>query len=181
MKKTCAVCALFAAAFFTVSVVISCKSVPLPEPPEVSVCSPEAEPFEPNEFELRVFELTNVERSRQRLPPFEWNNAASCVARQHSIDMQSNDFMRQRGSDGSDSMQRLERAGIGNIRRRETNIAGGWLTPEEVVAAWMESPIHKPNILSREFTHVGVGFFPRPDDSESRYATYWTQEFLAFD
>jgi uncharacterized protein YkwD len=184
MKKMFAITAVFLPAFLAVFVFTSCRSAPLPGPeiiPVVYACSPQLQPFEPHEFELRVFELTNLERARQRLPALIWYQTASCVAREHSRDMESNNIMRPRGSDGSDSRQRLERAGITNMRFSDVNIAGGWLTPEEVVTAWMDSPRHRPNILSREFTHLGVGFFQRPTDSNARFATYWTQKFFVFD
>jgi uncharacterized protein YkwD len=172
----------------------SCRSAPLPEPQaveeappvqcaEVYVPLPPKEPpsFEPNEFEHRVFELTNRERAIHRLPPLIWHDGAAFAAREHSIDMNNNDFMRHTGSDGSDIRQRLERACIKNTGSLSASIAGGWLTPEEAVQAWMDSPIYRPNILRREFTHTGVGFFERPAESNSRFATYWTQKFFVLD
>ncbi|MCL2374320.1 MAG: CAP domain-containing protein, partial [Treponema sp.] len=137
--------------------------------------------FEPHEFELRVFDLTNRARAANRLPPLIWNDQAACAARGHSIDMERNNFMRHTGSDGLNIRDRLERAGIADMQGGSANIAGGWLTPEEVVQAWMDSPRYRPNILSRDFTHVGVGFFRRPADSNARFATYWTQKFFVFE
>lgn len=182
------------AAFFIVSFVFtSCRSDPPPveEPPPEPSCLPEslreAEQvlcpfeFEPNEFELRVFELTNRVRATHRLPPLIWCDLAACVARGHSMDMLYNNFMRHTGSDGSSIRERLERVGIENMRGGSASIAGGWLTPEEVVQAWMDSPRYRPNLLSRDFTHVGVGFFQRPQDSNARFATYWTQNFFVLE
>jgi len=175
----------------------SCRSAPepepepLPPPPPVVVYIPEPEPpeeepvvfefeFEPHEFELRVFELINWERFVHRLPQLIWYDAAAFVAREHSIDMQSNNLMRHTGSDGSNGRERLERVGITNMRVWGSCIAGGWTTPEEVVAAWMESPRYRQIILRRDFTHLGVGYFERPAGSNARFATYWTQKFLAY-
>ncbi len=39
------------------------------------------------------------------------------------------------------------------------NIAAGQQSAEEVMAAWMKSPGHRANILSENFTSVGVGVF----------------------
>jgi len=201
MKKVSPLFVVLMAAFFALSGLASCRSAPLPEPPlaeeplpEPYVPEPKPEPvlaeeppppfefdFEPHEFELRVFELTNLERANHRLPPLIWYELASFVARGHCIDMQSNDLMRHTGSDGSNPRQRLERVGITNIGNMGANIAGGWTTPEAVVAAWMESPRHRPNILSREFTHLGVGYFERPEGSNARFATYWTQKFFTYE
>ena len=202
MKKVSTFFVILAATFFALSLFSSCRSAPAPEPPPVVVEEPpppppplivyvpEPEPeepppfefeFEPHEFELRVFELTNRERANHRLPPLIWYDLASFVARGHCIDMQNNDLMRHTGSDGSNPRQRLERVGMRNIGSMGANIAGGWTTPEAVVAAWMESPRHRPNILSREFTHIGVGCFERPAGSNARFPTYWTQKFFVYE
>jgi len=200
MKKMFTLFFALTALFLVFSVFTSCRSVPEPEPPVVEAPppppppepEPEPEPvlaeepapfefdFEPHEFELRVFELTNRERANHRLPPLIWYDLASFVARGHCIDMQNNDLMRHTGSDGSNPRQRLERVGL-RIGNMGANIAGGWTTPEAVVAAWMESPRHRPNILSREFTHLGVGYFERPAGSNARFATYWTQKFFVYE
>jgi len=199
MKNISILLAVLLAAFLVLSGLTSCRSTPAPEPepvveaplPEPFVPEPEPEialveeppppfefEFEPHEFELRVFELTNRERSFHRLPPLIWYELASFVARGHCMDMHSHDLMRHTGSDGSNPRQRLERVGITNMSNISANIAGGWTTPEEVVAAWMESPRYRPNILSREFTHVGVGYFARPEGSNARFPTYWVQKFF---
>jgi|GEM_PF-1927613 len=197
MKKISTLFVVVAAVFFALSVFTSCRSTPEPEPPAVEAPPPPPPPvvyvpepppeeppapfefeFEPHEFELRVFELTNRERANHRLPPLIWYELASFVARGHCMDMQNNDLMRHTGSDGSNPRQRLERVGMTNLGNMGASIAGGWTTPEAVVAAWMESPRYRQNILRREFTHIGVGFFERPEGSNARFATYWTQKFF---
>jgi uncharacterized protein YkwD len=50
------------------------------------------------------------------------------------------------------------------------NIAKGQRTPQEVVAAWMNSAGHRANILNKNYTHIGVGF------EENGYI--WTQQFI---
>ena len=196
-KKILTLVLVLVTVFFTVSVFSSCRSAPVPEPlpveepppiqepppppiPEPPPCR-ELPPFEPNAFERRVFELVNRERLIHRLEPLIWHESAAFVAREHSIDMHDNDFMRHTGSDGSNVRQRLENVCIKNIASLSAGIAGGWLTPEEVVEAWMDSPIYRQNILRRDFTHTGVGYFQRPPDSNSRFATYWTQNFFVFE
>ena len=208
MKKRATLFAVTAVVFFAAAVFTSCRSAPLPveEPPPEPVvyvpepppppppepepcvvvyecipCLVELSPFDAHEFERRVFEFTNRHRTMNRLPPLIWCDRAALAARAHSMDMECSDFMRHAGSDGSNGRQRLERAGINNIRRWGVSIAGGWTTPEAVVSAWMDSPRYRQNILRREFTHIGVGFIQRPEDSDSRFPTYWTQKFFVFE
>ena len=167
--------------------VIMCTPTLLPAP--VISCLPETfspdalplEGFQASAFELRVFELTNHQRRIHGLLPLQWHDAASCAARGHSMDMHRYDLMRHSSSDGSNARQRLERSGISNLRSWSTNIAGGWSTPEEVVAAWMQSPHYRQNIIRRDFTHIGIGFVPRPQGSNSRFPTYWTAKFFVFE
>lgn len=39
------------------------------------------------------------------------------------------------------------------------NLAYGYKTPSELVSAWMKSPEHRSNILNKNFTNVGIGFY----------------------
>src|SRR5262249_50716989 len=55
------------------------------------------------------------------------------------------------------------------------NIAAGYQTPDAVVAGWMSSPGHRANILSTQFTEIGIGVA----SGSGSYSTYWTQEFGA--
>ena len=54
------------------------------------------------------------------------------------------------------------------------NIAAGYGSPESVMNGWMNSSGHKANILTAEFSHIGVGVV-YADDSE--YGFYWVQLF----
>lgn len=51
------------------------------------------------------------------------------------------------------------------------NIAKGQTTPEEVMDSWMNSPDHKKNILSKNYTSIGVGYDPSTN--------CWVQIFIS--
>ena len=53
------------------------------------------------------------------------------------------------------------------------NIAMGQKTPSEVVTAWMNSEGHRKNILSSNFTQIGVGVAKNASGQ-----LYWTQMFI---
>ena len=57
-----------------------------------------------------------------------------------------------------------------SYRSAGENIAMGYSTPEAVVAAWMNSEGHRANILSANYTTLGVGYV---EDGG-----YWTQWFI---
>lgn len=135
------------------------------------------DPNDPNEppdedcpagqFERQVFDLTNAERERHGIAPLVWHEDLSQVARAFSIDMVERDFFSHTCPDGTLPWDRIDEAGIPWFAAGE-NIAAGQRTPEAVVAAWMNSPGHRANILNPNFTHLGVGF----------HDFYWTQKFI---
>lgn len=53
------------------------------------------------------------------------------------------------------------------------NLAKGYETAEDVVNAWMESPDHRKNILSNNFTTMAVSVVIKDNKK------YFTQEFGA--
>ena len=136
--------------------------------------------FDQTEFELRVFELTNIERLNHGLPPLIWNDTLSVSARNHAEDLMHNNMRGHTGSDGSTPRQRMERDGVTNGRYWAENISYGRNTPESVVAGWMNSPGHRANILSEKSTHLGVGLVQRLEGMEAQYSTYCVQKFFAF-
>jgi uncharacterized YkwD family protein len=53
------------------------------------------------------------------------------------------------------------------------NIAKGQPTSAAVMSSWMNSPGHKANILSENFTEIGVGVA-----KDANGTIYWTQQFI---
>ncbi len=74
--------------------------------------------------------------------------------------------------DGSTCYTAFQENGVSNKTVGE-NIASGQMSPEEVMQSWMGSTIHRDNILSPKFKHIGVGCY----QSGSGYGIYWTQCF----
>ena len=59
------------------------------------------------------------------------------------------------------------------------NIGAGHTSPQAVMEEWMDSTWHRYNILHAPWTHVGIGIYYNPDDSQG-YKTYWATEFVQF-
>jgi len=121
----------------------------------------------PSSFDVDVFDLVNVERANHGLNPLQWDSRLANVARDHSVDMAHRNFFNHFCPSGRGPVERLADAGISWWFIAE-NIARGQRTPESVVAAWMNSPPHRRNILDPALTHLGVGF----------YEYHWTQKFI---
>ena len=127
-----------------------------------------------SEFELRVFELTNIKRASYGITPLIWCDELAAAARAHSIDMAVNDNFSHTSADGTSFRERMTRLGIANIEIAE-NISGGSGTPESMLEVWMNSPGHRGNILNPDLTHLGVGFHHLPG---SQWEFYATQKFV---
>jgi uncharacterized protein YkwD len=125
----------------------------------------------------RVVQLTNQERAKYGLKPVKINLVLNQVALRHSEDMAMQDYFDHIALDGSEPWDRMTREGYQYSVAAE-NIAAGFLTPETVVEAWMESPGHRANILAPDVEEIGVGYFYLPSDRGSvNYKHYWTQVF----
>ncbi len=125
----------------------------------------------------RVVELTNKERAKYGLQPVKLNLVLNQVALHHSQDMAMQDYFDHIGLDGSEPWDRMTKEGYQYSVAAE-NIAAGYLTPETVVQAWMESPGHRSNILAPDVEEIGVGYYYLPSDRGSvNYKHYWTQVF----
>jgi uncharacterized YkwD family protein len=120
-------------------------------------------------YEQQVVDLTNKERAKYGLPALKVDLALSKVAREKSRDMAVNHYFSHYSPTYGSPFEMMKKFGISYTAAGE-NIAKGQRTPQEVVAAWMNSPGHRANILNKNYTHIGVGF------EENGYI--WTQQFI---
>jgi uncharacterized protein YkwD len=112
----------------------------------------------------------NRERAKDGLPPLEANPRLQAAAQAHARDMADRRAMSHEGSDGSTFSQRIERQGYG-YRRVGENVAMGQKTAAAVMKDWMNSPLHKANILG-DFHEIGVG---RAEGKDGAF--YWCVDF----
>ena len=132
----------------------------------------------------RVLDLVNDARTHQRrcgrkrmsaTQPLTLSPVLTRAAAAHAADMAKNNFMGHRGSDGSDAGERVRRAGY-VWRSVGENVAAGQPDAETVVKAWLDSPGHCENIMSPNFSEMGVAFAAAP---QSELRILWAQEFAA--
>ena len=125
----------------------------------------------------QVLKLTNGYRQQAGLQPLQLNPTLTTAAYGHSLDMATQDFFGHVGSNGSTVFNRLDTAGYRYTTAGE-NIAAGFTTAKSVVQAWMNSPLHRQNILTPFLEEVGIGFVFLPSDSgKLKLRYYWTQDF----
>lgn len=122
-------------------------------------------------YEQKVVELVNVERQKAGLPALKLDAAISNVARIKSKDMADNNYFAHQSPTYGSAGDMLSKFGIKWSAWGE-NIASGQKTPESVVTAWMNSSGHRANILSSNYSRIGVGYV-----TNSNGTSYWTQMF----
>lgn len=128
-------------------------------------------------IERRVFELINEERRAHGETPLVWDAELCRMARQHSENMASEDFLDHTDRNGRDMMARASINGITGWRALRENIAynQGFEDPAAfAVERWMKSGKHRANALDNEVTRTGVGV-ARASDGR----IFFTQVFIA--
>lgn len=150
------------------------QTTPAPAPtqqPAPATQAPKAAPAAQSisAIESRVIELTNAERTKAGLKPLQADTSLSNVAREKSRDMQTKGYFSHTSPTYGSPFDMMRDFGV-TYRTAGENIAKGQRTAEEVVQAWMNSEGHRKNILSPNFTHIGVGYV--------QTGNHWTQMFI---
>lgn len=131
-------------------------------------------------FEKEIVALSNKERKKHGLAPLKWDESLAYAARYHAQDMATKNYFEHDSYDRSNGSLRKSCTIFERIEAFATygylaeNISAGKTDPKEVVAGWMNSPGHRKNILNKNMTLLGVGYF-EGDDSD--YTYYWVQNF----
>ena len=122
--------------------------------------------------EKAVIELTNAERKKADLPPLKPNPKLFEAARSHAANMAKQDKL-DHELDEKTPEDRLKAAGYKYSRWGE-NIGWSYADPKRAIEGWMDSPIHKDNILNKDFTEIGVAMV-----KNEKGEPYWVQVFGA--
>lgn len=123
-------------------------------------------------LEKEVVTLVNKERAKQGLAPLKDNWELSRVARYKSDDMGTKNYFSHTSPTYGSPFTMMKNFGIKYTTAGE-NIAMGQQTAASVMSSWMNSPGHKANILSVNFTEIGVGVAKNNNGT-----IYWTQQFI---
>lgn len=100
--------------------------------------------------------LTNYERVINKLSPLSTNNQLTKAAEAKALDLKNKDYFDHfRPGDGKKPWDFIEEAGY-QWRVAGENLARGYQTSGQVVAAWMASDTHRKNILNYRYEEVGI-------------------------
>ena len=116
-----------------------------------------------------VIELVNIERANEGLPPLEKREDVCALADIRAEEL-TEEFSHTR-PDGRSCSTVFTDANVRWSALGE-NIAAGYRTPQAVMNGWMNSEGHRANILSSNFTGIGVSMY------EQNGVKYWVQLFI---
>ncbi len=157
----------------TVTAEVYLPAVVLNETPTpVPSATPNGYPAVDAARENEVIALINQNRSSNTLNPLVTEEQLVQSARRHSDDMATHNNTSHTGTDGSTVKQRIEEAGYNPSWHGEI-IAWGFPDAAGAVNWWMNSSIHRANILSTEAHDLGVGYGASAGD----FGHYWVVNF----
>jgi len=124
------------------------------------------------------------------VPALKWSDTLYRSAYRHSYDLAKTNTFSHTGSGtetdvaaqalhpgtGSTVQERIEYEGYTDWKAYGENLAAGTVMDEaqEAIDAWLSSPGHCINLMSPNFTEVGMAHV---FDADSHYTHYWAQDF----
>ncbi len=126
----------------------------------------------------QVRESVNEVRTGRHLGALVPSAELARVARSHAEDMAQQGYLSHLNREGQNPLERTRAAGIEGFRLLAenigaTNVAGDRIA--EVIRGWMNSPIHRENVLNPAFNTTGVGMAESPSGTTivvQLYATF---------
>ena len=114
-----------------------------------------------------VVHLTNVARASKGCRPLKQNSRLELAAQRHANDMANKRYFSHTSANGTQWWKRIMKAGYKDPAGE--NIARGFSSTRPLVRAWMNSPLHRKNIMNCKFRTIGIGYNGNGD--------YWVQDF----
>jgi uncharacterized protein YkwD len=124
--------------------------------------------------------LLNAQRTSRGLRKLKLNRKLTRAALGHSRNMVALRYFAHNGADG-DPVGRIKRAGyiprvgLWTIGENLAWGTGSASSPGQIMAAWMNSPAHKANILTPGFKEIGVGIVAQAPTAGGPGATFTTE------
>ena len=120
-------------------------------------------------YEQEVVTLVNAERAKYGFSALTLDATLCGYARVKSQDMHDQGYFSHTSPRYGSPFDMMRSFGV-SYQYAGENIAMGYSSPADVVNAWMNSEGHRANILSANYTLIGVGYVAD--------GGYWTQWFI---
>lgn len=119
-----------------------------------------------------ILKLVNQERSKAGVPALTLSTKLTDIANTKAKDMGDKNYFSHQSPTYGSPFDMLKHFGVSYTYAGE-NIAAGQKSAQEVMQSWMNSSGHKANILNKNYTQLGVGFY-----EGGQYGTEWVQLFI---
>lgn len=103
----------------------------------------------------RIIELTNQERQELGLPALKHNSTLDLAAQKKAAHMLANNYFAHTAPDGTKPWYWFKQVNY-NYTFAGENLAMNFVDAEDAVAAWINSPTHRDNIVSENYVDIGV-------------------------
>ena len=123
-----------------------------------------------------VLRLVNIERANVGVAPLVLDEALCNAANMRAIEMDCTGVFGHKRPNDHSCFEVYDICNVEWWNACGENIAAGQATPEDVMKSWLGSAGHKANILSPEYTKMGLGY-SNSGCGAGEYSYYWAQEF----
>ena len=121
-----------------------------------------------------ILSETNRHRQIDSLPPLILNPTLSLAAENKLKDMFTKQYFDHDSPDGVGPADVVDRVGYKYLRVGENLALGNFTDDADLVRAWMDSPGHRANILSRGFSEIGIAATAGQFDGQSTWLAVQT-------
>jgi uncharacterized protein YkwD len=118
--------------------------------------------------------LVNDFRVQEGVSPLNIDSLIELAAQRHAEDMLNRSYYAHETPEGLSSHERIIALGY-NPSFTGENIAKGQLDVSEVMTSWINSPDHRANLVSENFTEVGFGM--AIGENQNGFEVIWVQNF----
>lgn len=140
--------------------------------PRDILSDPCVEVSDPSRLKQELLDAVNSERAKAGLRPLRLDPTLSQIADFYACRLIDGGFFQHIDADDKSTVvTRAGSFGYAFLKIGE-NLAAEQRTVKEVMAAWMDSPGHRANLLDPTFTEIGIAV-----KLGGAYGTYWVQEF----
>ena len=128
--------------------------------------------------EAALLDRINVVRRQHHLGPLRASDRLARVARAHAEEMARDGYLSHVNPAGKSPLDRVRAAGVDGFRLLAENIGSSSARGDRVgivIEHWLDSPVHRENLLTPAFNTTGIGIGRGPADQ-----TIYVQLFATF-
>ena len=141
--------------------------------PSPQDCTVDASQLAMDQEEQKLFDDLNTYRQQNGRSPLAASSELKKAAEWMSKDAQAHQTLSHTDSLGRDIATRLTDCGLGPTTAVGENLDSGSAQAASTLSIWQHSPAHNANLLSSNFTQVGIALIA----GTGSHAPYWTAVF----